>query len=596
MGAYLSAPLTEKESTDEANDYLACGASQMQGWRMSQEDAHICALNFDINTSLFAVFDGHGGSEVALYCSQKLPEFLKNVNAYKKGEFEQALKDAFIGFDATLVNDDVIEELKKLIPDDKVDETDTDEEADEDEENIHELCNEGRMPLNELLEKLKDPQMAKIKAGESSGTSKPLSPFLRGRRNGSSSSSGSGSVRGSGSGSGSATVENGECSSASDSTIQPRKLDSTEEEAVSSSSASVEKKAEPANSVSNGPSSGNGPSSTEGASSSEPNERNSCNSPDSSSTANKTADDESKNQKETSSSSSLDDSDESEHDEEEEEVEDESGVVLQEDEADTEDDEESEDQDHEEYEEDETFLNGMFEGIKRPGSSSGCTAVVALLHENELFVANAGDSRCVVCRDGKAMDMSFDHKPEDTEELERIRKAGGRVTMDGRVNGGLNLSRAIGDHAYKTNKDLKPEEQMISALPDVKRVKLSPKDEFMILACDGIWNSLSSDEVVDFVRTRIQRGETKMSAICEELFTTCLAPNTCGDGTGCDNMTAVIIQFQPLLTERFQSQDICADEVITSKKRQASPTSNNDELTTGSSKRIKTDDKIEADE
>lgn len=170
-------------------------------------------MNFDTNTSLFAVFDGHGGSEVALYCSQKLPEFLKQVEAYKKGEFEQALKDAFIGFDATLVNDDVIEELKKLIPDDKVDETDTDEEADEDEENIHELCNEGRMPLNELLEKLKDPQMAKIKAGESSGTSKPLSPFLRGRRNGSSSSSSS------------AAVENGECSSASDSTSTARKLD-----------------------------------------------------------------------------------------------------------------------------------------------------------------------------------------------------------------------------------------------------------------------------------------------------------------------------------------------------------------------------------
>lgn len=85
-----------------------------------------------------------------------------------------------------------------------------------------------------------------------------------------------------------------------------------------------------------------------------------------------------------------------------------------------------------------------------PGSSSGCTAVVALLRGNELYVANAGDSRCVICRDGKAMDMSFDHKPEDTEELERIRKAGGKVTMDGRVNGGLNLSRAIGDHAYKT--------------------------------------------------------------------------------------------------------------------------------------------------
>lgn len=89
----------------------------------------------------------------------------------------------------------------------------------------------------------------------------------------------------------------------------------------------------------------------------------------------------------------------------------------------------------------------MFEG---PGSSSGCTAVMALLHKNELFVANAGDSRCVVCRDGQALEMSFDHKPEDKEELMRIRKAGGRVTLDGRVNGGLNLSRAIGDHGYKT--------------------------------------------------------------------------------------------------------------------------------------------------
>ena len=57
-------------------------------------------------------------------------------------------------------------------------------------------------------------------------------------------------------------------------------------------------------------------------------------------------------------------------------------------------------------------------------------------------------------RDGKAIEMSFDHKPEDTPERNRIETAGGRVTPDGRVNGGLNLSRAIGDHAYKTNKAL----------------------------------------------------------------------------------------------------------------------------------------------
>lgn len=79
---------------------------------------------------------------------------------------------------------------------------------------------------------------------------------------------------------------------------------------------------------------------------------------------------------------------------------------------------------------------------------SGCTAVVALLVGSQLYVANAGDSRCVVSREGKAFEMSSDHKPEDEPERERIENAGGKVTNDGRVNGGLNLSRAIGQYLY----------------------------------------------------------------------------------------------------------------------------------------------------
>lgn len=63
-------------------------------------------------------------------------------------------------------------------------------------------------------------------------------------------------------------------------------------------------------------------------------------------------------------------------------------------------------------------------------------------------MANAGDSRCVVSEKGKAIDMSYDHKPEDEVELARIKNAGGKVTMDGRVNGGLNLSRAIGKTCF----------------------------------------------------------------------------------------------------------------------------------------------------
>lgn len=85
--------------------------------------------------------------------------------------------------------------------------------------------------------------------------------------------------------------------------------------------------------------------------------------------------------------------------------------------------------------------------VLQPGSDSGTTAVVALIRGKQLIVANAGDSRCVVSEKGKAVDMSYDHKPEDELELTRIKNAGGKVTMDGRVNGGLNLSRAIGNSA-----------------------------------------------------------------------------------------------------------------------------------------------------
>ncbi|XP_066482928.1 protein phosphatase 1G isoform X2 [Tiliqua scincoides] len=213
----------------------------------------------------------------------------------------------------------------------------------------------------------------------------------------------------------------------------------------------------------------------------------------------------------------------------------------EEDEDDTEEAEEDEDED--------MMLPGM-EGKEKPGSDSGTTAVVALIRGKQLIVANAGDSRCVVSEGGKAVDMSYDHKPEDEVELARIKNAGGKVTMDGRVNGGLNLSRAIGDHFYKRNKNLPPEEQMISALPDIKVLTINDDHDFMVIACDGIWNVMSSQEVVDFVQSKItqksESGELRsLSSIVEELLDRCLAPDTSGDGTGCDNMTCIIISFKP---------------------------------------------------
>lgn len=144
--------------------------------------------------------------------------------------------------------------------------------------------------------------------------------------------------------------------------------------------------------------------------------------------------------------------------------------------------------------------------------------IILLVLGNELYVANAGDSRCIICREGKAIDMSIDHKPEDAPELERITKAGGKVSNDGRINGGLNLSRAIGDHSYKQNQDFDAKEQMITALPDVKNLTIDPvKDEFMVLACDGIWNFMSSQDVCDFILPKLTEGRERLSQICEEV-------------------------------------------------------------------------------
>ena len=81
--------------------------------------------------------------------------------------------------------------------------------------------------------------------------------------------------------------------------------------------------------------------------------------------------------------------------------------------------------------------------------SIGCTANMILIDEyKKLYIANAGDSRCVLSRAGKAVALSYDHKPENEEERRRIEKAGSTIT-EGRVDGNLNLSRSLGDLKYK---------------------------------------------------------------------------------------------------------------------------------------------------
>lgn len=172
---------------------------------------------------------------------------------------------------------------------------------------------------------------------------------------------------------------------------------------------------------------------------------------------------------------------------------------------------------------------------------SGATAITALLRGTDLYVGNAGDSRCIASVNGQAEALSTDHKPSDPLERERIEKAGGFVEFN-RVNGNLALSRAVGDFAFKSNQSLKPEDQIVSGSPEVQ-YRIVDKDwEFILLACDGIWDVLTNQEVADFVVRRIAEG-LEPETICEELMTRCLAPDCSMGGLGCDNMTVILVCF-----------------------------------------------------
>ncbi|CAK9133789.1 unnamed protein product [Ilex paraguariensis] len=148
---------------------------------------------------------------------------------------------------------------------------------------------------------------------------------------------------------------------------------------------------------------------------------------------------------------------------------------------------------------------------------------------------------CTKCKSFmQAYNLSEDHKPHLEAEKERILKAGGYVQC-GRVNGSLNLARAIGDMELKQNKSLPAEKQIVTANPDINTVELCDDDDFLILACDGIWDCMSSQQLVDFVQEQLNT-ESKLSVVCERVFDKCLAPSAGGEG--CDNMTMILVKFK----------------------------------------------------
>ena len=158
--------------------------------------------------------------------------------------------------------------------------------------------------------------------------------------------------------------------------------------------------------------------------------------------------------------------------------------------------------------------------------SIGCTANVIMINDDckILHIANAGDSRSVLARNGKAFPLSFDHKPENAIERARIEKAGSVIT-EGRVDGNLNLSRSIGDMKYKQKEGLNPDEHPITANPDTTQVELTPEDDFIVMGCDGIWEQKSNQEMVDYIYDKMNKGETDLKNIISDLLNDIISPD-----------------------------------------------------------------------
>jgi len=219
----------------------------------------------------------------------------------------------------------------------------------------------------------------------------------------------------------------------------------------------------------------------------------------------------------------------------------------------------------------------------------GTTAIVALVSNSKILVANVGDSRCILVKkrtsaanpesegqDSNDMSqievipMSEDHKPDLPDERARIESAGleihtdlippseddgnGEYQMISRVKKSdremLGVPRAFGDFDYKSNEDLSSSRQAVVCTPDiVVRDRLDSDDLFLILACDGVWDVMTNDEVGLFVTRGVNAATATLAKEDQPAEADVLA--TVGDGllTEClekgstDNMSVLIIAF-----------------------------------------------------
>jgi len=191
------------------------------------------------------------------------------------------------------------------------------------------------------------------------------------------------------------------------------------------------------------------------------------------------------------------------------------------------------------------------EELRTYGSATeltGSTATVILIKHGDLICANLGDSRAVASLQGLVKNLSTDHNTSNAQERERIFSMGGTI-KDNRVGGVLIPTRSFGDFLLKSETDKPPWKQVISAVPQLQTFHLDCQWEFVVVGSDGVWDAMSNDAMVAYVRQRLsshsaQRDKLVLSQLCEQILDMCCAKTVGRYGkNSCDNMTIIIIWF-----------------------------------------------------
>ncbi|CAB4020612.1 phosphatase 1E [Paramuricea clavata] len=189
----------------------------------------------------------------------------------------------------------------------------------------------------------------------------------------------------------------------------------------------------------------------------------------------------------------------------------------------------------------------FLEKAKNENLRAGTTSVVALLRDNTLHIGWLGDSQISMCKQGRAVKLMEPHKPNRKDERQRIEELGGCVIWigDWRVNGNIAVSRSIGD------KDHKP---YVSADPDTLEFDLEGDEEYLILGCDGLWDTIQPPNVIEMVQEHLAGGGAR-SQVAKFLVERAIAHGST------DNITVVVVFLDCHRTEKDPETSMDVGEV-----------------------------------